>query len=198
MKNVIYALFIWLAVTGLPLVSLAAEDEQTITKQDVGEVQNTLKEVMSEMLSITGDMTSGMASGMQDGAKQIQEQLDGADGVRLVRNKDDLANLLQLNVLQLEPIGDGKYKLNMAIRNTNEFPVRLVNLRYAQAILLLDVEGFAYALKNPAEQGANITVPARAAVRASYTFEDVQAAPAVVRLHDTDFMINDPVTPGKE
>ncbi|MDR2826195.1 MAG: hypothetical protein LBV76_05305 [Deltaproteobacteria bacterium] len=185
MKKVICLSVIMFALF-IPLVSHAAEAAQ--------DVQTGVKDATNELLSIMGDVVSGMSGGMQEGARKMQEQLDGADGVRLVSNKDDLANLLQLSVLQLEHPGDGKYKVTLAVRNTNEFPVRLVNLRHAQAIMLLDAEGFAYALKNPAEQGANITVPSRAAVRASYTFEGVQAAPAFVRLHDTDFMINSPVT----
>ena len=65
----------------------ASEGKKAETLEGVqGEVQKSV----NEMLSITGSVLSGMSSGMQEGAQKIQEQLDGADGTRLVSNKKDL------------------------------------------------------------------------------------------------------------
>ncbi|GHU05048.1 hypothetical protein FACS1894205_4320 [Alphaproteobacteria bacterium] len=148
-----------------------------------------LKDAISDMVTIMTGVAADMSQGVQDGARKVQEQLDGADGVRLIGKKDDLASLVRVDVLKVERPGEKRCKVTLAVRNDNDFPVRLVNLRYAQSVVLLDAEGFAYVLRNPAEQGANITVPARASIRANFVFEDVEGTPSILRLHDVDFRI---------
>ena len=153
------------------------------------EPRKDLKGVISEMMTTMTGVAAGMSEGIQDGVRKGKELLDGSDGVRSIGKKEDMAALSQSHILKLENAGEGRYKVTLAVRNSNDFPVRIVNLGYDQSIVLLDTEGFAYLLKNPAEQGANITAPARASVRASFTFEGVEGTPSVIRLHDTDFKI---------
>ncbi|GHV54869.1 hypothetical protein FACS1894206_08580 [Deltaproteobacteria bacterium] len=194
MKKIIRFLFLpalcmLFAVTGRPLASHAADAAQDSAKDALQEAQKGLKDAMSEIISATGGITAGVGAGMQEGARKIQEQLDGMDGVRLVTGKDDLAALVKVSVLRRESLGEEQYRITLAVRNMNDFPVRLVNLAYAQSVLLIDAGGFAYDLPNLKEQGKNITVPASAAVRVRFDFERVEGKPAVLRLYGTDFTI---------
>jgi len=153
------------------------------------DIQKEVQSSMNEMISITGSVLSGMAAGMQEGAEKAQAQLDGADGTRLVANKKDLAELLQVSVLKLEEQKKGNWRVTLAIRNANDFPVRLVNLTRKQSVLMLDTEGFAY---DPVLQNGlarTLTVAAKAAVKATFDFSGLDAKPDVFRLFDTEFPV---------
>lgn len=153
------------------------------------DVQNEMKNVMQEMLSITGAMVSGMAAGMQEGAEKTQAQLDGADGTRLISNKKDLAELVQVTIFKLEEQGNGSWRVTLAIKNTNDFPVRLTNLTRKQSVLLLDAEGFAHDPVRQDGSGRMLTVAARAAIKASFDFSGLEERPGIIRLFDTDFPV---------
>ena len=142
------------------------------------------------MLSISGAMLSGMAKGMQEGVEDIQKQLDSADGVRLIANKEDLAEFLQVSVLKLEEITEhekGQWSVTLAIKNSNDFPVRLVNLTRQHSILMLDSEGFAYDPIRHEQSARTLTVAARTAIKMKFDFTGLEARPGVIRLFDTDF-----------
>ncbi|MDR0881834.1 MAG: hypothetical protein LBP55_04760 [Candidatus Adiutrix sp.] len=176
-----YVIFLMLGIILAPGPKAGAEPPE--------EPHKDIKGVISEMMTTVTGVAAGMSEGIQDGVRKGRELLDGSDGVRSIGQKEDMAALIQGQVLKLENAGQGRYKVTLALRNSNDFPVRIVNLGYDQSVVLLDSEGFAYLRQNPAEQGANITVPARASVRASFTFEGVEGTPSVIRLHDTDFKI---------
>ena len=160
---------------------------------DLQEVQRGVQSSVSEMLSITGSVLSGMSAGMREGAQQIQEQLDGADGTRLVANKKDLTDLLEVSVLRTEKGDDsGTWRVILAITNKNDTPIRLVNLTTKQSVLLLDTEGFAYEPKPDVERKRTLTVAAKTAVKATFDFTGLEGKPKLFRLFDSDIPIQDP------
>ena len=152
-------------------------------------LQREVQSSVNEMLSITGSVISGVSEGMRTGAQQIQAQLDGADGTRLIADKKELLELLDVSVLRVEEMDGGVWRITMAFRNTHEFPVRLVNLTGKQAVLLLDAAGFAHEPLRNAEQGRTVTVAARAAVKASFDFSELEAKPKQIRFFDADFSV---------
>ena len=159
---------------------------------DLQEVQRGVQNSVSEMLSITGSVLSGMSAGMREGAQQIQEQLDGADGTRLVANKKDLMELLEVSVLRTEKEDSGTWRVTLAITNKNEVPIRLVNLTTKQSILLLDSEGFAYEPKPDAERKRALTIAAKTAVKATFDFTGLEGKPKLFRLFESEIPIQDP------
>lgn len=159
-------------------------------KQSLQDIQSEVQHVMNEMISITGSVLSGMTAGMQQGAEKTQAQLDGADGTKLIANKKDLEELLQVSVFKLEEQGNGRWRVTLAVKNSNGFPVRLVNLTRKQTALLLDVDGFAYEQTLQEGQARTVTVPSRAAVKATFSFAGLEAKPGVFRLFDMDFPVN--------
>ena len=155
-----------------------------------GEVQHT----MNEMLSITGSLLSGMAAGMQEGAENVQAQLDGADGTKLVANKKDLEELLQVRVLKLgRQYPDFIWYVTVVVKNTNDYPVRLVNLTRKQTALLLDVDGFAHEQSPQDGQPRTLDVPSRASVKAIFAFSGLETEPDVLRLFGRDISVIRPI-----
>ena len=159
-------------------------------EQSLQDIQSEVQNAMNEMISITGSMLSGMAAGMQEGAEKTQAQLDGADGTKLIANKKELAELLQVSVFKLDDQGNGGWRVILAVKNSNEFPIRLVNLTRKQTALLLDVDGFAHEQTLQERQARTVTVPPRAAVKATFTFAGLEAKPVIFRLFDMDFPVN--------
>jgi len=153
------------------------------------DIQKEVQSSMGEIISITGSILSGMAAGMQEGAEKAQAQLDGADGTKLIANKEDLAEFLRVSVLKLEEQEKGNWRITLAIKNANDFPVRLVNLTRKQSVLMLDTEGFAYDPVLQNESPRTLTVAAKAAVRATFDFSGLEATPGVLRLFSTDFPV---------
>jgi len=153
------------------------------------DVQNEVQSGMNEMITIMGTVMSGMATGMKEGAENAQAQLDGADGTRLIADKKDLAELVEVTVFKLEEQGSGSWRVTLAIKNTNDFPVRLVNLTRKQSVLMLDADGFAYDPVLRQESARTLTVAARAAARAAFDFSGLEAKPGIIRLFDTDFPV---------
>lgn len=195
-KGLIYAL---LVTASLSFAAVSMAEEKTpasssappadAAEASLQDVQKEVQNVMNEMLSITGEIVSGMSAGMQEGADTIQAQLDGADGTRLIANKKDLAELLQVSVSKCEGQGDNAWRITLAIKNANDFPVRLVNLNRRQSVLLLDTEGFAHNPVTGKDSARTLTVPSRAAVKAAFEFSGLEAKPGVIRLFDTDFQV---------
>ena len=44
------------------------------------------------MVGVMGAIMGGLSSGLREGAKDAQAQLDGADGVTLIRNAEELTS----------------------------------------------------------------------------------------------------------
>ena len=169
-------------------LSFAASGDKGNTPS-IQEIQSEVQKTLNEMISITGTIVSGMAAGLQEGAEKAQEQLDGADGTKLIANKKDLVELVQVTVFKLEDQGNGSWRVTLAIRNTNNYPVRLVNLTRKHVVLLLDTGGFAYDPVLQQESARTLTVAARAAVKTSFNFSGLDAEPDTLRLFDADFPV---------
>ncbi|SBW08229.1 exported hypothetical protein [uncultured delta proteobacterium] len=159
-------------------------------EQSLQDIQSEVQGLMNDMVTITGSMVSGMAAGMQEGAENAQAQLDGADGTKLISNKKELAEFLQVSIFKLEEQENGVWRVTLAVRNNNDFPVRLVNLTRKQSALLLDVDGFAHEQAPQEGQSRILTVASRAAVKATFSFAGLEAKLGVFRLFDMDFPVN--------
>ena len=175
-----------------PVQILAADAPATTappTVESLEDVQREVQKSVNEILSATGAVISGVSSGMLEGAQQIQEQLDSADGTRLVGAKKSLTELLHVSVLRTEDMGNNAWRVTLAIKNDNEFPLRLVNLTAKNAILLLDGEGFAHEPKSDSERSRTLTIAGRTAVKLPLEFTELEAKPKQIRLFDVDFPV---------
>lgn len=170
-------------------LAMAADAEVENNAAENSNVHTEIQNVFNELLSVSGEMISGMSAGMREGAQNMQQQLDGADGTRLITNKDDLAELVTVTIYRFEEKEDGIWSVTLAIKNANDFPVRLTNLTSKQIVLMLDAEGFAYDPLRHEGSVRILTIAARAAVKVNFDFSGLEAKPEVIRLYDTDFSI---------
>lgn len=160
---------------------------------DLGELvkaQPELKNAFSEILTGVMGVVSGMSAGMQEGAERGQQLLDGADGTKLVTNSSELAELVRVSFLRSEKLGEDGLRIVLAIRNDNDYPVRLTNLNRTQNVLLMDAAGFA------TEQAADgrvriVNVPAKAAVKAGFNFSGLEGKARSVRLYGQEISIGE-------
>lgn len=181
MKNILLLLTLLCFTAG---TSMIWADEKGEKKKD-GFIKTGVKGVVSETISTGKDVISGVSEGIDEGRKEGQS----ADTARIVSKKDDMEKYLKAEVLKVEQEGPGRFKVILALRNSNEYPVRVTNLNEVRNVVLLDGDGFAYTLDSPAVQGRSITVLGKAATKAIYVFNNVEGVPAVFRLYDMDYTL---------
>lgn len=186
------ALLLW--AMQAPLCAQAspeAEEAKAGTDQGEGELslqelKGGLQEAFGGMVGVMGAIMGGLSSGLREGAKDAQAQLDGADGVTLIRNAEELASAVNVSVLSAEKQAEKSWRIFLAFRNQRDFPVRLTGLTQKQNVLLQDAEGFVYEPAAGENAQRVITIPAQAAVKVPFDFARVDAVPRSIRLYGKD------------
>ncbi len=148
---------------------------------------STFKDEVSTTVVDTVDATKDFFSGVMEGLENATKDDSKVTASHTVGNKADLARLLKVEIVKIEDKENGHYLLTVALRNNNEFPVKVTNLKVLGNVVLLDKDGFSYPLPNREEQGHDVTALARSATRLRLTFTGVEARPTLFRLFDTDF-----------
>ena len=151
-------------------------------------MEQGIQEAFGGLISIMGEALGGMTKGMQEGARDMQAQLDGSDGTRLISNSKDLATLTETRVLKAEQQEDRSWRIILAVKNPQEFPVRLTGLTEKQQVLLLDQENFVYEQTPVGER--LMTVPERAAQKLTFFFPELDGStPRTLRLYGMDLPV---------
>ena len=158
------------------------------------DLETELQGALSQVIGAGGSILSSVAGGMQEGANKAQDKLDAnidssGDGSKatVVNSKESLHKYLTVSIHKVEDLGNGTWRLTVALRNSNDFAVRLVGLDKRHTSLLLDADGFAYFPTK--EQTKSITVVPRAAAKAQFTFTGLEVKPKTFRLFEADFPV---------
>lgn len=155
-------------------------------------MEQGIQEAFGGLISVMGEAIGGMTRGMQEGARDLQAQLDGSDGTRVISSGKDLAALTETRVLKAEQLEDRSWRITLAVRNPQEFPVRLAGLTEKQQVLLLDQENFVYEQTPVGER--LMTVPERAAQKLTFFFPELDGStPKNIRLYGMDFAVPHPI-----
>lgn len=151
-------------------------------------MEQGIQEAFGGLISVMGEAIGGMTKGMQEGARDIQAQLDGSDGTRVISSGKDLAALTKTRVLKAEQLEDRSWRITLAVRNPQEFPVRLAGLTDKRQVLLLDQEDFVH---EPGSVGERlVTVPERAAQKLVFLFPELDGStPRTLRLYGMDLPV---------
>lgn len=151
-------------------------------------MEQDIQEAFGGLISVMGEAIGGMTRGMQEGARDIQAQLDGSDGTRVISSGKDLAALTETRVLKAEQLEDRSWRITLAVRNPQEFPVRLAGLTDKRQVLLLDQEDFVH---EPGSVGERlVTVPERAAQKLVFLFPELDGStPRTLRLYGMDLPV---------
>lgn len=151
-------------------------------------VEPGLQEVFGDIFSTLGEAIGGMTKGMQEGARDIQAQLDGSDGTRLITSGKDLAALTETRVLKAEQLEDRSWRIILAVKNPQGFPVRLTGLTDKRQVILLDQDDFVHEPSPVVDRV--VTVPERAAQKLTFLFPELDGStPRTLRLYGIDFAV---------
>lgn len=170
-------LLVFMSSLGLCLTAQSAEEESTVKKG--------VKSIVSGVVSTSKDAISAVDEGLDSGRKEG----DSVDGATIVSSKDELNKFLTVQVIKAEFTEPEKVQLTLAVKNDNEFPVRITKLGEMKNVVLLDVDGFSYPLPNSLVQGGDITALGKALTRVRLTFSGVEGEPAILRLFDNDITV---------
>lgn len=151
-------------------------------------MEQGIQEAFGGLISVMGEAIGGMTRGMQEGARDLQAQLDGSDGTRVISSGKDLAALTETRVLKAEQLEDRSWRITLAVRNPQEFPVRLAGLTDKRQVFLLDQEDFVH---EPGSVGERlVTVPERAAQKLVFLFPELDGStPRTLRLYGMDLPV---------
>lgn len=181
--------FLILALSSPSFAEETKEETVTVTKEDMKEIQEGLQSVFGDLFSAMGGIVTGMTQGMQEGAKDMQSQLDSAGGAQVIADKEKLLTLTETKVLKAEQLTDNSWLVVLAVKNTQDFPVRLANLTAKQQVLLLDKDDFVYEQKETDQR--IVTVPERAALKVEFFFPNLDGStPKIFRLYGQDFPVS--------
>lgn len=151
-------------------------------------VEPGLQEVFGDIFSTLGEAIGGMTKGMQEGARDIQAQLDGSDGTRLITTGKDLAALTETRVLKAEQLEDRSWRIILAVKNPQGFPVRLTGLTDKRQVILLDQDDFVHEPSPVVDRV--VTIPERAAQKLTFLFPELDGStPRTLRLYGMDFAV---------
>ena len=185
-------LFCLCCLAGLGLAAPSAgtaSDTETSSSPSSGQgMEQGIQEAFGGLISVMGEAIGGMTRGMQEGARDIQAQLDGSDGTQVISSGKDLASLTETRVLKAEQLEDRSWRITLAVRNPQEFPVRLAGLTDKRQVLLLDQEDFVH---EPGSVGERlVTVPERAAQKLTFLFPELDGStPRTLRLYGMDLPV---------
>ena len=161
------------ALFSLPLTGRAADEP---------DIKEGLKNMVEDLVTKGQQILEGIDEGVEAGRKKGET----VDGAKIVANKQELTTMLKLSSQKVESVGNETFEVTLALRNDNDFPVRVTGLGQSASVVLLDTEGFSYVLSDPRVQGQDVTVLARSATRVRYTFARVEGKPGVLRLLGQD------------
>jgi hypothetical protein len=176
-----------LALLGLTLLlpaALWAEEEESSIKSGV-------RSVVSGIVSTGKNAVSGVSEGVEQG----RQEGESVDGAHVVMNKEQFLALLSASVLKSENLGGNQYRVTVAFKNDNEFPVRVANLSEPANVIILDRDGFSSPLSPGQGQGSDLTALPRSLTRGVFVFSQVEADPNIFRLYGVDIDVPASVMP---
>ncbi len=147
-------------------------------------IKDSAKSAVSSAISAGKNLLGGITEGVTDGRESAQ----GVDGARVVSNRDQMHDVVQVDVLKMEPAGNN-LRITLGLKNVSETQLRLINLKQTGALLAIDSEGYANPLLAGLENPDEVTIPAKAGVRQTFTFAGPMEKGASVRLWGQDFAI---------
>jgi len=174
-----FTLFLILICLSLPLFSSESKKEE----KEQSTVKNAVTKATSKVITFGKDLVGGLSEGVTDGRKGSE----GSDGAIIVSNLTEMDESVTIKLLGVEQSGDSQVIATFAIKNPNNQPVRLINLRERGALLSIDKDGFATGLSSSLQNPDNVTVPENAAVKASFIFQGKEADTFTIRVWGREF-----------
>ncbi|MFI8578863.1 hypothetical protein FIV02_01545 [Pseudomonas sp. THAF187a] len=170
------------AVIGMLLLSTGACAE---TGSEGSTIKESAKAAVSSAISAGKNLLGGITEGVIDGRESAQ----GADGAQVISNHEQMADIVQVDVLKTQPDGDN-LRVTLGLKNTSATQLRLINLTQTGALLAIDADGYANPLLPGLQNPDEITVPANAGVRQVFIFAGPMDSGVSVRLWGQDYPVH--------
>lgn len=159
----------------LTSVSMAQE----LTKEQAA---NDVRQFISE--------SKGIISGIKEGITEGRVEGESTDGAIIIRDQETFDKHLSFSVTQYKALSGNKMEVSIALKNSADKPVRLINLDHAQNVILIDKDGFAsYLTSNFFSSKDDITIPANAGLRVKWTFSEVEETPSSLRIYGQSYPV---------
>jgi|GEM_PF-3544591 len=177
---------LWLTIIAVSLaLSLALAARPAGAEEEESALKTGVRSIVSDLVSAGKDLASGFNEGINESGKKG----DNTETIRSIANQADFKRLnLSLKVIRTKILEPGRVELTVALKNPNEFPVRLTNLEAPGNVALVDRDGFSYALPRPTdgERDRDVLALGRSSTRLRYLFSDVEGRPDIFRFFDID------------
>ncbi|MCO1336286.1 hypothetical protein MO867_18295 [Microbulbifer sp. OS29] len=144
------------------LLSSAVHAEEN---QEKG-VAEAAKSVVSGIVSFSKDLVGGASEGVADGRKSGKS----TDGAILVNTHDDFIANLEAKIITIISSDEGGCYVEIGFKNNNELPVRLIDLKESEAIIVIDEDGYAINLFNGRGNPEELTIPSNAGRKQQFYF----------------------------
>ncbi|GAA61396.1 hypothetical protein P20652_3273 [Pseudoalteromonas sp. BSi20652] len=151
-------LFVYLLIVS-SLSYAEAEKENTVTE--------TTKSMVSGLVKFSKDLIEGADEGVDEGRKTGLSQ----DGAVLIDNGTDLEKYLSIKLLNVNKESDTVSSIELGFKNSNEHPVRVINLVESENIIAIDIDGYATNLAKGEGNPLNVTIPSKAGKKQKFYFE---------------------------
>ena len=161
----------------------------TAAESEDSAVKDTIKSIVSGVVATGKDALAGADEGVDTGRKEGES----TDKAAIVSDREGFLKLLGVTAVKTEDLGGEQFRIPLAVRNDNDFPVRVSKLSEMRSVVLLDQDGFSYPLPEPLTQGKDVTALGNSLTRVRYTFKAVEGAPATLRLFDSDIKLPEAV-----
>lgn len=164
MKNILLILLF------VPIIALAEEEKSGVVE--------TTKTVISGVVSFGKDVLSGASEGVTEGRKTGESD----DGAIIVDNQAELEKFLDVKFLNKTANGEKSVNVEMGFKNSGNKPVRVINLKDNNAIIIVDKDGYATGISFHLDNPSAITVPEQAAIKQVFNFNIAEENAAEIRI----------------
>jgi hypothetical protein len=153
---------------------------------DLKNLRDSLRSIASEIISSGKEAVTGLSEGVEQGMSEE----GSADKAKEAKTREEFAAMLGASVHKAKSLGDGRYEISVALRNDNDFAVRVIGLREIENVVLLDREGFSYLPDKNANQPGSVVALSKSRTRLQFLFSGVEESPTVLRLLGKELAIS--------
>ncbi len=170
---------IFLVLVLVPIFALAQDKEE---KSGVAE---SAKSVVSSVVKFGKEVLSGVSDGVTEGRKTGES----GDGAIIVSNQNELEQFLEVSILSKTADGEKSVNVELGFKNSGYRPVRVINLKDKNAIIVVDKDGYATGLSSHNDNPFDITVPEQAAVKQMFNFNVPEESAFTIRIWGKQYQL---------
>lgn len=104
-------------------------------------------------------------------------------------NQNELEQFLEVSILSKTADGEKAVNVELGFKNSGHKPVRVINLKAKNAIIVVDKDGYATGLSLHNNNPFDITVPEQAAVKQMFNFNVPEERAFTIRIWGKQYQL---------